>query len=195
MRAIIFLVLLGCLGILFVQNLQPVSLVFFGFYKTTPLPLSVWLISFLGAGLLSSAASQILSNLVSQKSPKIAAKVEKPPKTSKNKETNPKSEVKNSRFEADWNAQNKGDDDEWDIEQPPKKTSQINDDQPSPQETSPPPQTGERPSSVYSYSYRDKENRTQGATDQIYDANYRVIKPPVTENNQPREDQEDEDWI
>lgn len=195
MRAIIFLILLGCLGILFVQNLEPVSLVFFGFYKTMPLPLSVWLISFLGAGLFSSAASQILSNLPSPTSSKTNPRVETPPKTSKISEKAPKSEGKNSRFEADWNSQNKALDDEWDIEQPPKETSPIIEDRSIPKDTTQPPKTGAPQSSVYSYSYRNTENRKQGATDKIYDADYRVIKPPVTDNTEPRDEQEEEDWI
>lgn len=72
------------------------------------------------------------------------------------------------------------------------------------------PKTSTRTGSVYSYTYRepkDKQDKAKEPTtkiqkeerksDRVYDANYRVIRPPYRENveTQKRQDEEDEDWL
>jgi len=55
------------------------------------------------------------------------------------------------------------------------------------------PKTSSKVGSVYSYSYREKEKKDSGVGkgDEIYDANYRVIRPPSKQPIEPREDEED----
>lgn len=192
MRSLIFLVLLGCLGILFAQNLQPVSLVFFGFYKTMPLPLAVWLLSFLLAGLFTSVLGQTLSNFSSQKTRTTVNRSESRSPDKAESKPSQSQKVKEKVFPRE---ENKIEDDEWDIEQPPKKSRETEAPEAVRDEGAQQPKTTYRSGSVYSYSYRDTDGRKDGATDEIYDANYRVIKPPLRENKEDDTEQPEEDWI
>jgi uncharacterized integral membrane protein len=71
------------------------------------------------------------------------------------------------------------------------------------------PKTVTRTGSTYSYTYRepkDKPDKEKEATtkiqkeerksDRVYDANYRVIRPPYRDNvDRDRQDEDNEDWI
>jgi uncharacterized integral membrane protein len=63
MRFIILLLLLGIGIVFFLQNQQLVTLVFFGNVATVTLPIAVWVLSFIGVGILTSFCWQILSSL------------------------------------------------------------------------------------------------------------------------------------
>jgi hypothetical protein len=63
MRFIILLLLLGIGIVFFLQNQQLVTLVFFGNVATVTLPIAVWVLSFIGIGVLTSFCWQILSSL------------------------------------------------------------------------------------------------------------------------------------
>ena len=66
-RGFIGLILLGICVLFVVQNLQPISLVFFGGNPVT-LPLSIWIVLFTGAGLISSLIIQTLNKVISSSS-------------------------------------------------------------------------------------------------------------------------------
>ncbi|NES24985.1 MAG: hypothetical protein F6K41_40270 [Symploca sp. SIO3E6] len=55
------------------------------------------------------------------------------------------------------------------------------------------PKTSSKVGSVYSYSYREKEEKDSGVgrNDKVYDANYRLIRPPSKSPVETREDEED----
>jgi len=55
------------------------------------------------------------------------------------------------------------------------------------------PKTSSKVGTVYSYSYREKEQKDSGVgrNDQVYDANYRLIRPPSNPSIDKREDEED----
>lgn len=61
LKGFIWVILLGIVVILVLQNLQPISLIFFG-SKSIYLPISIWVILFIGAGIFSSLIIQGLSN-------------------------------------------------------------------------------------------------------------------------------------
>ncbi len=63
-RGFIFLIFLGICILFVVQNLQPISLVFFGGNPIT-LPLSIWILLFTGAGFISSLIIQTLNKVTS----------------------------------------------------------------------------------------------------------------------------------
>ncbi|MBL1210553.1 hypothetical protein [Geminocystis sp. GBBB08] len=60
-KTLIFFIIVIIIILLFIQNLQPISLVFLGF-NSLSLPLSLWLLFALFMGMLSSLIIQILSN-------------------------------------------------------------------------------------------------------------------------------------
>ncbi|NEP58479.1 MAG: hypothetical protein F6K31_15925 [Symploca sp. SIO2G7] len=55
------------------------------------------------------------------------------------------------------------------------------------------PKTSSKVGSVYSYSYREKEQKESGVgrNDEVYDANYRLIRPPYKQPIETKEDEED----
>ncbi|PSF37649.1 hypothetical protein C7H19_08830 [Aphanothece hegewaldii CCALA 016] len=62
------------------------------------------------------------------------------------------------------------------------------------------PQNVSRSGSIYSYTYRESTKSQKQTPERVYDANFRVITPPIKENidNNPRNSQTDpdeEEWI
>jgi hypothetical protein len=57
------------------------------------------------------------------------------------------------------------------------------------------PKTSSKIGSVYSYGYREKEQKDSGVgkADEVYDANYRLIRPPYKQPIEPTRENE-EDW-
>jgi hypothetical protein len=113
--------------------------------------------------------------------------------------------------ESDWED---GESDDWNVEEPPQKSnptresleqsireeeskleseSKIYD---KPQN----PETVNRSGSVYSYKYKESGEPKENKTDRVYDANYRLINPPIQPPQQDRQSKQnngddDDDWV
>ncbi|HAC63883.1 MAG TPA: hypothetical protein DCF68_10180 [Cyanothece sp. UBA12306] len=114
--------------------------------------------------------------------------------------------------------------DDWNIEEPPIKPTVPREQRQSRSplddrgnfERQQPPSKVSRQGSMYSYTYRELSDEKEEipspqssptkepkpgknkADNQIYDANYRIITPPYREpedSSDPKQDQEDEDWL
>lgn len=133
--------------------------------------------------------------------------------------SNPKASPYDENEPEDWDSPLQGEDwnqidEEWDIEQPPRPQTPPSPNQNDDDETfySPPeaprniyerPQTPEKTStqegSAYSYRYRETEeefdelendeDENRSSSSQVYEANYRVIRPPLW--NLPDEEEDD----
>lgn len=59
------------------------------------------------------------------------------------------------------------------------------------------PQNVSRSGSIYSYTYRESSKSQKKPTERVYDADFRVIRPPDRDDSIPekRNDYDDEDWI
>ncbi len=188
------LLLLAILIIFFGQNLQAVSLVFLGSYTTPQLPLALWIILFTGAGLLTSLLLQNL-NYLSKPREKAKKQVEK--KQSLRDKFRPSKQKPAPRTyrDSDWEEE---EEDEWNIEEPPTEPTvlprnppqerKLEDKTPS-IEAEKQPKSTVQSNSTYSYSYRKSNsegnslNKESNSRDDVYDANYRVIIPPINTNN------------
>lgn len=203
-RIVLLLMFLGGLALLAFSNLSPViSLVFLGI-PTPALPLATWIGIAIASGVLTSFVLQFLQFLlVGSSTPSLEEPLEAPrqtrsfrrdyeePVSPRQTYTPPPPETPKTSVASDWeeaNAKN------WDFEPRTGGTSESRPEQNvegKSNETTQQQPTN-TPSGVYSYSYREQSKKQDGVgkTDAIYDANYRVIRPP----NQPAESNDDEDW-
>ncbi|MBC6418532.1 MAG: LapA family protein [Prochloron sp. SP5CPC1] len=186
-RLLILVLLLGTAIALFLQNRQPISLVFFNSTPVT-LPLAIWVFLFTAAGALTSACLTYLNYIaVAGIDPKAT-------------ESDPPS------FELpepprEYRTENMKREDEWNIEEPPAEPTNLREDYHDTEEE----YNYERDSSdsTYSYSYREDSQRNlygvqseTSSREEVYDANYRVITPPYRQKQpQEEEDPDEEDWI
>lgn len=189
-----------------VQNSTPVfPLVFLGL-KTPAFPLSLWLFISLAAGVCSSCLLQLLAYL--QRGSTVQRRREAPrtAKEPERRETNRYTPPPPSREEvAGWEPE----DEEWDIEEPPKEgttTTSVRDSTEADRVNrtayeAPQNPVNRPPSGVYSYSYRESDRSGAGKSETVYDANYRVITPPNSQRETTASDEEDwgfeedeEDW-
>ena len=220
-RLFLLLVVLGCLTLLLVQNWSPVlPLVFLG-ARTQPLPLAIWILFSIAAGAITSllisgcfklsnyfapsqpsqrrqvAASSFRANTTRAESPKSSGSNYTTSTSQPKTDSNPREELD------DWESNSSND---WDLEQ----ETEVRDKTPKPEpqdtvrddknyEVNNEPKSSYRDGS-YSYSYQKPSNSGVGRTESIYDADYRVLTPPLrqtnpTENkNQDQDDWKDEDW-
>ncbi|NEO86010.1 MAG: hypothetical protein F6J87_17400 [Spirulina sp. SIO3F2] len=176
MRVGLLLLLIGALTILVVQNSTPsLPLVLFG-TSTTALPVGWWLLIAMAAGLITSFLIQGLTFRPASVSPQVAPRYRRgdrnpdPRRTAKS--ARPRGDWEQSP-NADWDAPT-DDNEGWDIETPPEQ----------------PTMPRSRP--VRSSQTRPPErDRTP---DGVYDADYRVIKPPTESPNSPEPDAENWDF-
>ncbi|MBD2136697.1 LapA family protein [Anabaena sp. FACHB-1237] len=185
-RSIILFTLLGGLIIFLFQNLSPsLALVFLGM-RSKQLPLGVWILFSLTAGIITSLVITNLLKLTTfnniqasqTKVTPTRASSEKSARTSSNFTSSVNQEEDN--FD-DW--ENRDDEEEWEIKDNYRtsgRTLRTSADEP-------------RSSSVYSYSSQSPENTGVGKTEMIYDANYRVIIPPADQRISDINNQDDED--
>jgi hypothetical protein len=193
---IVFLVAIGLGGLLLVQNLQGMTLIFFGGVMTVTLPIAVWVFLFFLAGIISSLTLPFLYRFgrplaaPSRPSPQPAT-----PRPSYRVQETPAAPP---RPATDWEAEGSGED--WNAAAPPETPTKIQDtekpetvDRPLPEPESPlPPRTA----AIYSYSYRTAKQTKEEKGDTVYDANYRIITPPSTgSTDEPKKTDEEEDWI
>jgi len=207
-RIVLLLMVMGGLALFAFSNLSPViSLVFLGM-PTPALPLATWIGIAIASGVLTSFILQFLQFLlVGSSTQRLEEPLEAPrqtrsfrrdyeePVSSRQSHTPPPPETPKTSAASDWeeaNAKN------WEFEPGVGDTSETRPEQTvqskstdRSNETTQQPQTN-TPSGVYSYSYREQSKKQDGVgkADAIYDANYRVIRPP----NQPVESDDDEDW-
>ena len=207
-----FLLLLATLGVvIFIgQNRQLVPLILFNNQIALELPVAIWLLLAVIAGMLTSIALQLLNEIprrASTYSPPYPSEKFPPPPPPRTPFT-PRATAPLEQPEPSETQE------EWDIEEPPVETTQLQDqlakekkprgygDYEAPQK----PQKSNQSGSVYSHSYHDPQAQAQergeeiGKADRVYDANYRLIKPPDRPKDLPEETEtknkdEDEDWV
>lgn len=183
-RLIILVIVILGLIILLVQNLSPsLPLVFLGM-GTQSLPLALWILFSIIAGIITSIIiiSLIKFTTYLNLQPQPISVSQSTTRSSRVKPNTPPSTsppgVSQFDDEDDW--QTNGNEDNWDDEDNLESAPE-----PSPPRT--------RPSSVYSYSSQAPENTAVGKTETIYDADYRVIIPPYTKPSQDKVT-DDDDW-
>ena len=219
------------LSILFWQNREPLSLKLlcpdinqYCLYQTPKLPLAIWMLIFILAGLVTSLIWQLLSYVSTRSSRrdrysspgyvsegKDAPEVSQPktkvadfprsPTTTKTKVNPPVTD--NLSKKSDWEDDNSSDD--WNTEEltQEKVSEQPKDKQSNEQksyEVRRKPENVQRSGSTYSYKYREADRGKEEKVDRVYDANYKVINPPIQPptNENPintQEDEDDEEWI
>jgi hypothetical protein len=134
MRLVIFLLVLGVGIVFFVQNQQPVTLVFLGNLASARLSIALWVLLFIAAGAITSIFWQILSSFqkpsVSQnfqaersrpyspppppRTPQISSDYRPPQDISRSPQQTPVSSAK-----SDWEARNSKEEwDDWEVEKP-----------------------------------------------------------------------------
>jgi hypothetical protein len=110
---------------------------------------------------------------------------------------------------SDWED---GESDDWNLDEPPQQTNSTREslEQSIREEESKlkseskiyekpqNPETVNRSGSVYSYKYKESGESKENKTDRVYDANYRLINPPMQTPQQDSKSNEtdgDDDWI
>ena len=208
MRIFLLAVVVAVLIIFTVQNWLPVlPLVFFG-SQTTALPLAIWMVIFMAAGALTSVALQLINYVPSRiasgeefSRPDPELPPRNPPENSLEKE---EKVYTTGRSKSDWEKPQNPDweaqpEDDWDIEEPPEEATRprinFNLEKPARDyEVRRQPTTKEQSGSVYSYGYRQPEDTGVGKPEQVYDANYRLIRPPLRKEDTSPVEEKEEDW-
>ena len=187
MKLLILLLIVGGLVILTVQNLEPVTLVFFGSI-TMSLPIAGWVLLFGAGGILTSLLIQFLNYLQRGRStPRASAyrsfvpEPEPSPREYRPPEKEPPATTSTGATLSDWENQptdwegKTKDKEEWNIEEPPPRSAVLRDferrlrqDKPEFEESQSPAQSPTREDSdgtptqtqsgVYSYGYLGAED-------------------------------------
>ncbi|NEP08844.1 MAG: LapA family protein [Symploca sp. SIO2C1] len=200
---------------------EQVTLVFLN-REIATLPLIVWIASAIAAGAITSFCLQLLNQVPKGYSNQNLREFrEVPPQTRSVRREAPQNDTSeyetpdtpeppkvdgsSSRAVSDWDTKI---DRDWELDEEPASSKSTQPDferdftegkQVSvrtnyevPQE----PKTSSKIGSVYSYSYREKEQKDSGVgkTDEIYDANYRLIRPPYKQPIEQTENEEDWDF-
>lgn len=198
--------ILGAIALFLVQNRSPtLPLVLFGQPTRFELPVSLWLLAAGAIGWATSLCLQGLDALALRSL--LRRRRDRGDRTGyTSDELPPEADIGNREGrgwnqtppeQSDWETPKPfldEEDDEWDIESPPDRRSRP--EAPEEREDIPPKRPATREPAVYSYSYRDERPRQTTAparqpdSDRVYDANYRVIQPPVWDS----EEEDEEDW-
>lgn len=208
-RIVLLFIVMGGGGLFAFSNLSPVlSLVFLGM-QMPALPLATWIGIAISSGVVTSLVLQFLQFLLISSSPRrFAEPSEVPPPSSQfrrdyeepvpNRQsyTPPQPETPKTSVASDWedhNGENWEFDESTSTRQGGNRARETEQGAPevSKQNTEPQPQS-RPPSGVYSYSYREQDQKQAGVgkADVVYDANYRVIVPP-NQTVEPKDDEED----
>ena len=203
-RILLILTVLGGLTLLLAQNWSPVlPLVFLGI-KTQALPLAILILLSITAGALTSLLITgffKLSNYFAAQQLRYRGQDKATRRSSSNQDYDapsspkpPQSSATNSTPSdaSDWDSEPK--DDNWDFDEDAdnERNSRSQDEVRSTNyERQQQPKSSSQSGSVYSYGYREPSSSGVGKTESVYDADYRVIKPPYKE---PDKAKEDEDW-
>lgn len=198
-RLFLLLVVLGGLTLLLGQNWSPVlPLVFLG-AKTQALPLAIWILLSVAAGAITSLFISGLSKLGNYftRSPSSRRKDPPPPRSRAQRSqtrytaasrptTKPDPDSTPSNPANDWVSDSSTNDDDWGFEEDTDKT-QSN----SPNDVSSAPKSNYQ-AGTYSYSHQDPSNSGVGKTESVYDADYRVIKPPYSQPDTAENEKDEE---
>lgn len=190
MRLFILLVLVGGVVLLVLQNGQFQALMLFG-YALPALPVAVWMVGAIAAGILTSTILQLLNyrpKFALRAEPPLASKSPRregdlPPDAREPIPQRPPERVRDSvrppqSPTSDWDAPSSPPNQSWDEPLPRTQPSPRKETRPKP--PVPPP--------------NPPRARTESVpTDNtVFDANYRVIDPPLSEK--PANSANDEDW-
>jgi hypothetical protein len=215
-KLLLLLIIAGVLGILFVQNQELIALKFFCgdlnqacLYRSTNLPLAVWLGIFIFAGVLTSLIWHFFNSLVTNtQSERIPSQGYTTARENPTR-INDRSNYRNNP--PDWEQQGQ---DDWNIEEAPPEPqiqdrtftrdnfeqdrSQTDYSQPKTNyEVQQQPTSVKHSGSTYSYKYREAGAKQSNQGDEtVYDANYRTIKPPnQVSTNESIPNDDEEDWV
>ncbi|MGD1808073.1 hypothetical protein ACP6PL_21930 [Dapis sp. BLCC M126] len=222
---IVLIVVIGGLALFAWQNWSPsLSLTFLGL-KSIPLPLSVWILGALIAGLITylliygifGLSNYLLKRSLQPSRPR-SRKSQYPDQPEESRDRYSQSQGisdSQSSFNLNKDSQPTEEDenfDDWEQE-PPKvnpswdsstKQQDIEEPQGSFNQSSAQqnyeaeqqPKTESWSGSVYSYGYRDPSSSGVGQTESVYDADYRVITPPPPPDiSKPTENEETQDEV
>lgn len=171
MRVGFVLLVMGAIAIVIVQNSTPaLPLVVFG-SSTVALPVGLWLLLGIGAGLITSV---LMQGLLAQRSmrPQVAPRYREPQERElpRQRPRRPKTDWDEVR-DPDWDAPDPAEG--WDIETPP-----------------------EEPTMPRSRPVQDQTRRPRQAPPEagVKDANYRVIIPPSGSERSDPGEEEGENW-
>ncbi|MBP0020884.1 MAG: hypothetical protein J7647_25410 [Cyanobacteria bacterium SBLK] len=204
MRATWMVLLAIAMGLILLQNWEPsLSLILFG-TETIVLPLAVWLGLGVLAGLGTSLAVQLLERALivppRKTNPEVAPRYRETTRQKRRTRPPGKSDWEVSPS-ADWDPLPE-DDGGWEIDEPPAETtvpqtnfpeSELRKNARNPRRNASPK---ERPPQRDSQKKQDSPESTATSTqssESIYDANYRVITPPNTEESKPSSES-NENW-
>lgn len=226
---VLLITILGGGFILLAQNWSPVlALIIFG-QGTSALPLAMWILLAVLAGVLTSAILQFLNYLSRRFARSKSKQFSQPPSPRPYRQKRKSTRSYNPQKEREWENNNeswtpesgeqdpksgtpeerewtsrKSEDEDWDLEKPPKKptvpkfkrtledSSFFNFEEVR-RETPPPrPSLGSEATQTENSENRERNNNTPKQDSGVYDAKYRVIRPPSQE---PLPQDEEEDWI
>ncbi|OKH17360.1 LapA family protein [[Limnothrix rosea] IAM M-220] len=212
LTAAVFLLLIGGGSILLLQNSQPLNLVIFNQQLPLTLPLSFWMIFAVIAGIITNLLMQLLLGFEAPKkvdrlNERLENLKQRPPRKPDNRTG--RSDWERSRANYDWTDKDVEEEDAetWDIESPPQTPTRpkppgdrpnpekIRSNQQKPQRPRPTPDNAtERPSRPRRKTSQPPQKKGEG----VYDADYRVITPPYSpeEEQSPIPDLDDDgEWI
>ncbi|MCW6038966.1 hypothetical protein K4A83_22320 [Spirulina subsalsa FACHB-351] len=208
MQIFVLLLLVLALTLLVAQNWVPLlPLVLFG-ATTVSLPVAIWLVLAIASGILTSILLQILNYRPVSGSSRPRTPPQPAPRyrESENPSEGAKTRLQDSNgwdrpLSEDWDAPGE---EEWDIEEPPRERTiprprpreDYRDSPRSYEVPQPPPQT-QKEGTVYRQQYGERTpqptpEESARQTDNIYEADYRVITPPFRPDSSP---EEEEDWV
>ncbi|WP_024546141.1 hypothetical protein [Picosynechococcus sp. NKBG15041c] len=211
---LVLITLLGGLGIIWLQNSQPLSLVLFNQALPLALPLGIWLIAAVLLGLLLSLILQLLlrggnpSVKGDRPNPRLE-RLKQRPSREPDRRTG-RSDWERSRANYDWTDKEleAQDEESWDIESPPSQPTRPKAPQPAnsaepeirpqpkPQRPRPTPPVTPAPSPTPSPA--PKQQPKAADSEAVYDADYRILTPPYDPDaTDPGgvDPNEDEEWI
>ncbi len=185
-RVVFLVAILVSLAALILQNLTPLSLVFLG-WRSLPLPLGVWIVAAIIAGMVTGVVLLLLLRLFSYLTQgKLRSRVQNPesgrsPRNSWSDTAGTASAFRSDRSTATT------------AKSEAAETAAAQNDTTSSSkfyEVEQRPSSGQQSGSTYSYSYRKTGNTGVGQRESVVDADYRVIVPP-----QHSEVDDADDWF
>ncbi len=203
---LLLLVLAGI--ILLVQNGQSLTLIVLNQPVRLTLPLSIWVILAVIAGLFTSLLWRGLmsfgsrDNIVGDRLNRRFSSLKQRPERQPEKKPR-KSDWEKSRAGFDWTDEDIDDEDIWDIESPPPRTTQTRPPQKRSASAKPPSRPTAQEADIPPARSAPSDPAAQQARQQpppskegVYDANYRVITPPYNpQDSSPEDDDNNEEWI
>ena len=177
-----------------VQNLQPVALIFFNVRLAIQLPISIWMLLAIAAGMFTSFLLQLLTQAKSQANPTVIPTSPSPPQTAPPKFSRQPPPSAGDSFIRDQKRNLR--EREAELNTPGENKTEQNHEQ---YEVQRPPQKSSQSGSVYSYTYKEAKSDKRGRIEDVYDADYRLITPPYHQKPEEspisQESEDDDDWI